>query len=140
MKTVRPFVTPDRHHIDPDKIVRWILEECYWGAGKTETQIRNALKNSTIFGLYALSDQPMIQVGFARVISDHHTTSVITDCFVDKKYRGLGFGRALMEAVTAHPSVARTICVLATREAAGFYVKFGFRDVVGTCMQRNPTK
>lgn len=137
---VRPYVSLNRDRLDVEKVVAWTIG-AYWGNGKTPEQIRQSIKNSMVFGLYALergNPRPE-QIGFARVISDHWTASAITDLFVVPEYRGRGFGRALMQAVIEHPSIARTICILGTRDAAGFYRKFGFRDAFSHIMQRDPT-
>ena len=136
----RIYVSCSRQRLDFDKIVAWTLES-YWGHQRTEAQIRASLQNSTVFGVFKIeaTDRRLTQVGFARIISDHWTSSMITDVYVDEAFRGQGFGRALMEAVVEHPSVARTLCILGTRDAAGFYRKFGFFDTFSQTMQRNPT-
>ena len=138
---MRCYVSVNRHRISFDRVSTWILSS-YWGKWQTEAQVKKALQNSTVFGLYILKrgEPEPIFGGFARVISDNAAVSVISDVYIDEPYRGMGFGRALMESVVAHPSVARTICVLATREGAGFYEKFGFGPMVGNALQRSPTK
>ncbi len=80
---------------------------------------------------------PSGPIGFARVITDHATFSFVGDVFVVENERGKGYGGRLMQAVVEHPSVARTISILQTRDAGGFYAKFGYKHG-GNVMKRGP--
>lgn len=78
------------------------------------------------------------QIGFARVLTDKSRFSCINDVVIEKKYRGHGLGRKLMEAILAHPDVKNTVCILGTKDAARFYEQFRFGPVPAYCMQRDP--
>lgn len=134
-----PYVTHTRALLDTAKMAGWIRGS-YWGEWQTEAQITRALHNSTVFGLL-LRSPVLEQVGFASIVSDHAAFSAITAVYVDEPHRGTGLGKVLMESVVAHPSVAKTICVLTTRVPA-FYAKFGFvacgTDGAATWMKRGP--
>lgn len=132
------YTSHKRHSMNEGAIVGWILG-AYWGGWMHEEQVKQALKNSMLFGAFLAPTAQ--QIGFARVVSDHHTFAAITDVYVAEGWRGQGVGRKLMEAVMAHPSVRRSICILRTRdENAAFYSKFGFTPVPGGIMQHNPKR
>lgn len=132
------YTSHKRHAMNERRIVSWILD-AYWGQWMTETQVKESLKNSMLFGAFIAPNAD--QIGFARVVSDHHTFAAVTDVYVAAEWRGQGVGRKLMQAVVAHPSVRRSICILRTRdENAAFYAKFGFTPVPGGIMQLDPQK
>ncbi len=116
---------------------RWVISEIrssYWGEWMTPIQIMRALDHSLCFGAFIDTRQ----IGFARVVTDRSTFSSITDMLVGERFRRQGVGRRLMLAVTAHRWVAPTICTLASRDARGFYAKFGFVEIGGDVMKRAP--
>lgn len=118
--------------------LEWVcrkLKASYWGNWLNEAQIKRAIDNSLCFWMH-LNNEP---IAFARVVTDHHIISTLTDCLVIESHRGQGYGRKLMEAVIAHPSVARTICILGSRDAPKFYKLFGFADVEIPVLSRDPT-
>lgn len=67
-------------------------------------------------------------VAMARATCDGRQ-AWIYDVVVDPARRGTGLGRRLMELLLDHPAVRRVPVVrLGTRDAQGFYRKFGFAD------------
>lgn len=127
--------------MDLSKMAGWVRSTPQ-GEWQSEKQATQALHNSTLFGLFLRGSDE--QIGFASVVSDHNAFSAITNVFIADGYRRIGMGRMLMKTVVAHPSVARTICVLQTR-VPQFYAHFGFEAMLAAgpeaCwMQRNPTK
>jgi GNAT superfamily N-acetyltransferase len=67
-------------------------------------------------------------VGGARVVGDGVTFAWICDVFVVDDHRGLGLGKALMNAVVDHPAVAEVKRVtLATGDAHDLYTRYGFK-------------
>lgn len=119
--------------------VPWMVESIlgsYWGGHLESAQVSRAIANSLIFAAYDDGEQ----IGFIRVVTDHSCFSSITDAFVAQHRRNEGVGRAMMEAVVTHPSVAPTICILRSRDACALYRKFGFLriELGGDVMQRNP--
>lgn len=115
------------------------LKGSYWGGWLNDGQIIKACQNSLVFGMYLVEDGAVTkrQIGFARVVSDRATFSSVMDVFIDKEYRNHGYGMRLMKEVIAHPDVAKTICVISTKDAQGFYEQFGFGGVLA--MTRKPT-
>lgn len=116
----------------PEIIAR--IRSAYWGHWQTVYQIRVALRHSLV--LVARHGDEFL--GFVRVVGDNATFSSITDFWVDEEHRGKGVGRALMEYLLAKTYVPDTICVIASRDAKGFYEKFGFVGVGGEVMKRDP--
>lgn len=114
---------PDR--LDIDAIHRF-LGQAYWARGIERPTLERAIRHSLCLGLYA----PDAQIGFARVVTDRTTFAYLMDVYVLESYRGRGLGRWLMECVLHHPElqiVRRWL--LATRDAADFYARFGFSPV-----------
>jgi GNAT superfamily N-acetyltransferase len=99
------------------------LASSYWSAGVPSETVNKSIEHSLCFGLF---DEER-QVGFARVVSDYATFAYLADVFVLEAYRGRGLGEWLIECVTEHPELqGLRRWVLATRDAHGLYVKFGF--------------
>lgn len=66
-------------------------------------------------------------MAFAHVISDGATFANLVDVFVLPAYRGRGYGKALVQAVMAHPDLqGLRRFTLATGDAHGLYAGFGF--------------
>ncbi len=120
------------HSISTDNTLldrEWLipaLQSSYWGAWLKPEQIEAALESSLCFGMYVLDDIGLFQIGFARVVTDGVIFSAVMDVIVDPKFRGQGYGTALMQAVIEHPKVRNTICVLDTRDGDRFYSRLGF--------------
>lgn len=118
------------------------LREQYWGSHYTDPMLARALQNSMSFWLVERVNGVVVgePLGFARVVSDSSVFSSLMDVFVVPERRGQGGGRMLVNVAVSHPAVWRTICICASRDAAGLYMKFGFRPIGGDVMQRNPGK
>ncbi len=109
-----------------DVIQKYLNDESYWAANRSEQQTLAAIENSLCFGLYCADKQ----VGFARVVSDHATVAYVGDVFVLPGYQGLGLGKWLMETIIAHPDLQNLRrWILATRDAHKLYEKYGFSEL-----------
>ena len=113
--------------------VKALLDQTYWAAGRSDELIRASLKNALCFGVF-LDDGRQIAVG--RVITDLATAFYLSDIVVDQEYRGMGAGKALMDAIMAYPGLSGLKGMLTTRDAAGFYRKYGFEYREGAYMDR----
>jgi len=148
-------ISTDAGKLDVAWIVHSVLD-AYWGGHLAGAQIRAALQESLVFGAYNERREPMNlsphapkaewvhsrQIGFVRVVTDGAIFSSVTDVLVAPEHRNKGVGSALMREVIAHPGVAGTICILASRpEAWSWYQNFGFVlvDRKSGIMQRQPT-
>lgn len=117
------FVSTDPALLDMDFVCA-ALAGTYWAEGRPRPVIEASLRASLCFGLYATETRR--QLGFARVVTDGATFSWLCDVVVDPGHRGRGLGKLLVSTVAAHPAVAATTCILATRDAHGLYERHGF--------------
>jgi ribosomal protein S18 acetylase RimI-like enzyme len=94
-----------------------------------DAAIATALKNS-LFGCVVLHNGRTI--GCGRVIGDGGMYFYIQDIIVLPEYQGRGLGLLLMQAVMDHiGNIARPnafIGLMAAKDKAGFYLKFGFAE------------
>src|ERR1700716_3725669 len=106
-------VSSDPRHVDRDLVWRFLHDESYWAAGVPRDVMDPA--------------RAAPQVAFARVVTDRATFGWLCDVFVLEGHRGEGAGKALMDAVMAHPDLQglRNV-LLATRDAHGLYTRYGF--------------
>lgn len=117
-------ISADPARLDIEVIHRWISKHSYWAKGRTRATTESAIASSLNFGAYT-ADGSMVAA--ARVVGDGVTFAWICDVFVLEAHRGYGIGRALMEAVVAHPAVANVKrAALATGDAHGLYARYGF--------------
>ena len=107
------------------------LAESYWSRNIPKTLVEKAVRNSLCFGVFIAGEsQPLMQIGFGRVVSDFTTVAYLCDVILSQEYRGRGLGHWLMECVMAHPELQglRRFC-LGTKDAHGLYRKFGFEVI-----------
>ena len=119
------LISTDPVRLDPVAIHAY-LTRSYWAEGIPLGTIKRALQNSLCFGLYHHDSQ----AGLARVITDHATFAYLCDVYVLETHRGKSLGKWLMECVTRHPGLGNLRRFsLATRDAHGFYRRFGFEPL-----------
>ena len=120
-------LTTDPSCQDLDAIHR-MLAGTYWSPGIRREIVAEALRNSIT--VVAVDDATGTTVGLARVVTDRATFAWLCDVYVDERWRGQGISRRMIEELERHPALQtlRRWC-LATRDAHGFYVKFGDRPV-----------
>lgn len=118
-------ISTDPWRLDIDAIHAY-LTRSYWAKGVSKAVVAKALQNSLCFGLYAGA----AQIGFARVITDNATFAYLSDVYVLEGYRGRGLGKWLMSVIVSHPDLqGLRRFALATRDAQGLYLQFGFTPV-----------
>ena len=117
------IVSTDRSRLQIEIIHKYLSEESYWARERTREQTETAIDNSLSFGVY----KGDIQVGFARVVTDHATFAYLGDVFVLPEYQGRGLSKFLMKTIVEHPDLQNLRrWILATRDAHGLYEKFEF--------------
>jgi GNAT superfamily N-acetyltransferase len=91
--------------------------------------VKQAIENSFCFGMYKNeTDGGIIQIGFARVITDKATFGYLADVFIATAYRGKGLSKWLMEEIMSHPELQGLRgWMLGTKDAHGLYEQFGFK-------------
>lgn len=120
------LISTDKTKLDFGLIQKFLAEESYWAANRSDQQTRIAIENSICFGLY----QGDRQIGFARVVSDRATFAYIGDVFIIEEFRGRGLSKWLMTTIVAHPDLQNLRrWVLATRDAHGLYEQFEFSSL-----------
>jgi GNAT superfamily N-acetyltransferase len=117
-------ISTDPADLDFAVVHGFLSREAYWCKGVPEATLRKAIANSLCF--CALADDGA-QVGFARVVTDRATFAYLCDVFVLESARGTGTGKALMDAVVAHPDLqGLRRFSLATADAHALYARYGF--------------
>jgi GNAT superfamily N-acetyltransferase len=117
------LISTDKAKLDFGLIQKFLAEESYWAANRSEQQTRTAIENSICFGVY----EGVRQIGFARVVSDQATFAYVGDVFIVEEFRGRGLSKWLMATIVAHPDLQNLRrWVLATRDAHGLYEQFEF--------------
>jgi GNAT superfamily N-acetyltransferase len=121
MQTLR--ISTNRKELDIAMIHRFLNQQAGWAKGIPLEILLRGIEHSICFGGFLGA----AQVAFARVISDCATFANLVDVFVLPEYRGLGYGKALMTEVLAHPQLQELRrFTLATADAHGLYAQFGF--------------
>ncbi len=101
-----------------------MIRESYWGAGRSDDQNCRAFANSVC--AIALIDGQ--QVGFARASGDRTYFARMSDVIVWPDFRRRGIGKALVEALLAHPELTAVgTWTLNTSDAHAFYSAYGFK-------------
>jgi GNAT superfamily N-acetyltransferase len=118
-------VDDDRDRIDV-AAVHAFLTRAYWAIGRSYDVVADIDRTSArVVGVYHHG----AQVGYARVLSDRHTTCYLADVYVLEEHRGRGLGRALVDAtVNADPQLAPLRWLLHTRDMHSLYREFGFEE------------
>ena len=116
-------VDDDRERIDVDAVYAY-LTQAYWALGRSRDVVADIARTSArVVGVY----HDGAQIGYARVLSDGHTTAYLADVYVLEEHRGRGLGRALVEsAVNGDPQLAPLRWMLHTRDMHPLYRQFGF--------------
>lgn len=131
------LISTDLAQLDLE-VIHGFLTNCYWAKGIPREIVQQSIEHSLCFGIYhegqPKSARPgasqVVQIGFARVVTDFATIAYLGDVFVLENYRGRGLSKWMMECVMQHPSLqGLRRWILLTRDAHGLYSQFGFTPV-----------
>ena len=116
----------DKARLDVDRIHGW-LTTSYWSPGIEKGLVERAIAGSHCLGAY----RDGVQVGYARMITDHATFAWLADVWIDEGERGRGLGRRMVDWFIGHPRFQglRRIA-LVTRDAHGVYEASGFHALL----------
>lgn len=104
------------------------LEEGWMNLAENYKQTQEAWRNSTIAFIAVTKDDEV--VACVRGFTDTLVTTFICEMLVEKKFRGHGIGKELLNYVHAlYPSTR--IEMLATEASRSFYQKEGYRSFYG---------
>jgi len=99
------------------------LTRSYWATGIPLELVKRSIAGSLCFGVFYRGEQ----VAFARVITDRATFAYLADVYVLEEHRGKKLAAWMMETIVAHPELqGLRRFMLATRDAHGFYARYGF--------------
>lgn len=126
------FVGPHGVTLDPaledDALaaVCGLLRDTYWHAGGfSEANVARAHRASAAW--VGARDPHGEVIASARAVSDGVRYAYVADFVVHPAWQGKGVGAALLALLLDHPQVRGVTRVeLATRDAVGFYARFGF--------------
>lgn len=118
-------ISDERSRIDMG-FVHAALADAYWSVDRPARLTDRSWANCLCFGVY---EPEGTQVGFARILTDYALRAHVGDVFVHPAARGLGLGKALMEAIMRHPELATVShWTLTTADAHDLYARYGFRS------------
>jgi len=100
--------------------IETMLHGTYWAKDRPDEVIRKSIENSMCYGAY----EDGIQIGFARVVTDHATFFYLCDVVVDKTHRGRGIGKALLGAIVDDDELELLLGMLVTVDAQGLYERY----------------
>lgn len=107
-------------------LVHAFLAGSYWAADIPLATVQRALAHSICFAGF-VDDR---QVAFARAVSDQATFAYLADVFVLPGYRGLGYGREIVQAVLQDSRLqGLRRWHLVTRNMQKLYSDFGFTEL-----------
>ena len=116
-------LSDDKARLDVARVHGW-LASSYWSPGIARDLVERAMAGSHCLGAY---DANGVQVGFARMITDHATFAWLADVWVDESVRGQGIGRRMVQWFLDHPDFAGIRrMALVTADAHGVYEALGF--------------
>jgi GNAT superfamily N-acetyltransferase len=122
----------DVARIDVDR-VHGYLSTLYWAEGRPHDVVAAIVATSArVVGLYHDGEQ----VGFARVLSDGHTTCYLADVYVEPAHRGHGRGEALVRETVDGSPLRSLKWLLHTRDAHSLYRRLGFREPSSRVLER----
>lgn len=103
-----------------------LLKQTYWAPDRPKELVEKSLRNSVNFVAF---DEAGKLIGFARVVTDFVCIYYICDVIVDEAHRGVGIGKALINAIVSDERFAHMGALLKTKDAHGLYRQYGFQDV-----------
>lgn len=116
-------VSTDHSELDVALVHRYLAQHSSWARDIPLAVVQRSIANSLCFGGFLRGGQ----VAFARVVSDYATVAYLGDVFVLPEHQGKGYGKAMMDAVMAHPDLqGLRRFSLATSDADGLYARYGF--------------
>jgi len=119
-------VSTDPARLDFETVYDFLSRESYWARGRARDVVRRSFDHSICFSVLHGSET----AAFARVVTDRAVFAYLCDVFVLPEHRGHGIGKALVDAVVAHPELqGLRWFLLATSDAHGLYAQFGFEPL-----------
>lgn len=115
--------------------IKELLEQSYWARERTMETIKKSIDNSICYGVYRNNKQ----IGFGRVVTDYSTMYWICDVIIDPQHRKQGLGKTLMNCISQTKELDGLLGVLATDDAHGLYMQYGFNKEPDKFMKKPKT-
>lgn len=128
------LISKEKNLLQIDRVCK-LLKMTYWANKRNKETILKSIENSVCYGVY----YDELQIGFARVITDHATNFYICDVIIDEQFQGNGLGKKLIKEICDDNSSKSLLGLLITEDAHKLYEKFGFeKDSTSfMCKKRN---
>lgn len=125
------IISSDKSKLDVDSIHHYLSTVSYWAKNIPVEMVKKSIAGSFCFGVYKKENGgATVQIGFARVITDHATFGYLADVFILEPYRGIGISKWLMYEILSHPELQGfRSWMLGTKDAHGLYEQFGFMRI-----------
>ncbi|MGB5479746.1 MAG: GNAT family N-acetyltransferase, partial [Eudoraea sp.] len=104
----------------------YLSKQSYWAKGRGKEEVVKSMENSICFAVF----DGNAQIGFARLVTDYVVFAWLMDVFVINEYKNKGVGRFLMDYIMNLPEIKEVNGFgLRTKDAHGFYIKYGFHQI-----------
>lgn len=112
-----------------------MLKQTYWAQNLSHELIIKSIEHSICYAIIDTRKDTL--AAFARAITDYATLYCLEDVIVDQHYRNRGLGQKILSHITQYEEKLKgQFGVALTRDAQGFYEKYGFKEYYDTCMYR----
>ena len=104
----------------------------WWSKDRQREDVRRMLMHTDEIVAFCDPDSRRL-IAFSRVLTDYVYKAMVFDVIVAAPYRKEGVGRALLDAIVAHPRLGSVqhIELYCRPELVPFYRKWGFTDELG---------
>jgi len=119
-------ISTDIREMDVDLVHDYLSKQSYWAKGRGKEEVIKSMENSICFAVF----DGNAQIGFARLVTDYVVFAWLMDVFVINEYKNKGVGRFLMDYIMNLPEIKEVNGFgLRTKDAHGFYMKYGFHQI-----------
>jgi GNAT superfamily N-acetyltransferase len=119
-------ISTDIREMDVDLVHDYLSKQSYWAKGRGKEEVIKSMENSICFAVF----DGNAQIGFARLVTDYVVFAWLMDVFVINEYKNKGVGRFLMDYIMNLPEIKEVNGFgLRTKDAHGFYIKYGFHQI-----------
>ncbi|MGB5460492.1 MAG: GNAT family N-acetyltransferase [Eudoraea sp.] len=119
-------ISTDIREMDIDLVHDYLSKQSYWAKGRGKEEVVKSMENSICFAVF----DGNAQIGFARLVTDYVVFAWLMDVFVINEYKNKGVGRFLMDFIMNLPEIKEVNGFgLRTKDAHGFYIKYGFHQI-----------
>jgi GNAT superfamily N-acetyltransferase len=117
-------ISTDQTRFDLE-LIHGVLTKLPWAEGVTLEVVKHAMQHSLAFGVF----EGILQIGYARVVTDFTRTAWLADVFILESHRGRGLGKWFVQTILEHPRLQTVKWLLTTDDAHELYRSFGFSEI-----------